>query len=85
MPSKEICAKEWKQRNYKNMEDCMGYKKPVETQAQNKNWGKVDKEKGYSAMQKAHGGLSKQIKKKDGSWHGKEKGIPSGLRRRKKK
>ena len=28
MPNKKICAKEWKQMNYKSMEDCMNYGKP---------------------------------------------------------
>jgi len=57
---------------------------PSETQAQHKNYGKVDKDRGYMAMQKVHGGVTKTIKKKDGSWYGKEKGRPSGMTRRKK-
>ena len=28
MPNREKCAKEWKQMNYRSMEDCMNYGKP---------------------------------------------------------
>ena len=57
---------------------------PVSPQA-GKSMGVVDKNRGQSDMAKIHGGVSRQIKKKDGSWYGKEKGIPLGLMRSKKK
>ena len=75
MPSKEICAKEWKQRNYASMSDCIGYKKPAKTQESNTSAKEQTKKVRYD-MADTHGSVTHPIK-------GKGKLTKKGVRRNK--
>ena len=65
MPSKNKCAKEWKQMNYKSIEDCMGYGKPKTQKAGTSAKQQSDKV-GWDMAGSKNARMKKKLKQQSG-------------------
>mgnify|MGYP003137017853 CR=1 FL=1 len=65
MPNKKICAKEWKQMNYKSMEDCMNYGKP-KTQKAGTSASQQNDIIGWDMAESKNARMKKKLKQQSG-------------------
>ena len=65
MPSKNKCAKEWKQMNYKSMEDCMSYGKP-KTQKAGTSAKEQNDKVGWDLAEAKNARMKKKLKQQSG-------------------